>query len=53
MEVDGLLLVSKMTKNLILAKYIENSVSVIQIKSSLFTSVFIFSNISKILDTKM
>ena len=48
---DRLLLVSKLKKSSILAKYIEKFFFIIKTKSSLSTSVFIFSAISQILKT--
>ena len=51
-DVDRSLLVSKMKKSLILAKYTEKFVFIIKAKSSPSTSVFIFYNISQILKTK-
>ena len=52
MNVDRLLLVSKLKKSSILAKYSENLFCIVKTKSSLFTSVFIFSTISQILNRK-
>ena len=49
-DVDRLLLVSKLKKSLILVKYIGKFVFIIKTKSSLSTSVFIFSAIFQILE---
>ena len=48
-NVGRLLSISKMTKGSILAKCMEHFFFIIKTKSSLFTSVFIFSTISQIL----
>ena len=50
--VDRLLLVTKLKKSSVLAKYIGNFVFIAKTKSSLFTPVFIFTTIFQILKTK-
>ena len=51
-EVGRLLLVSRIKKSSILAKYIEIFFSIIKTKNTPSTSDFIFSNIFQILKTK-
>ena len=50
-DVDRLLLVSKLKKSSILAKYVGKFAFMIKTNSSLSTSTFIFSAISQILET--
>ena len=52
-DVDRLLLVSKLKKSLILAKYIGKYVFTVKTKSSPSTSIFILSAISQILETNL
>ena len=48
MDVDRLLLFSKLKKSSVLAKYIRKFVFTVKTKNILFTSVFIFSTIPQI-----
>ena len=51
-NVDRLLLVSKLKKTSILAKYIGNLFFIVKTKSSISTSIITFSAISRIMKTK-